>query len=353
MEMMSVSFYVLVSFQRSRSNSLEAGVKYLILSALRPALLVFGIALIFGTSGQTNFAGVSRRGRCAWRRTRSFGWACCWCCWAGLQNRRLPDADVGAGCLSGSADAGDGLPGHRLQGGRICPGAARVVRGGAGAGACIGAKCSPGAAVLTILYGNLCAIPQRSLKRLLGYSSIANAGYLLLGVAALNAAGSAAVLYYLAGYVFTLAAAFIVICLVARDNDDIGVLAGLNRRSPVAGAGVDAGHGFAGGHSAAGGILWANSSCSRLWSNRASVDPTYLWLAVVAVAGVVISYYYYFGVIRAIYWSEAGPEMSPIAVPVALKLSVGVCIAAMLYLGLGPDAVLSAATEAVTRALQF
>src|SRR5208283_4359130 len=82
---------------------------------------------------------------------------------------------------------------------------------------------------ITILYGNLCAIPQQNLKRLLGYSSIAHAGYLLLGVAALSASGQAAVLYYLGGYLFT------VICLVMRhlENEDISALAGLNRRSPL------------------------------------------------------------------------------------------------------------------------
>src|SRR5213079_2593851 len=87
---------------------------------------------------------------------------------------------------------------------------------------------------LTILYGNLCAIPQRNLKRLLGYSSISNAGYLLLGVVALSHAGQSAVLYYLGGYLFTVLAAFTVICLVMRqvEGEDISALAGLNQRSP-------------------------------------------------------------------------------------------------------------------------
>src|SRR5207237_2580090 len=78
---------------------------------------------------------------------------------------------------------------------------------------------------VTILYGNLCAIPQRNLKRLLGYSSISNAGYLLLGFAALSQAGTSAVLYYLAGYLFSVIAAFTVICLVTRnqESDDIAV----------------------------------------------------------------------------------------------------------------------------------
>ena len=88
---------------------------------------------------------------------------------------------------------------------------------------------------ITILYGNLCAIPQRNLKRLLGYSSIAHAGYVLLGVAALSAAGRAAMLYYLSGYLFTVLGAFTVICLVMLrvKDEDIRGLAGLHRRSPL------------------------------------------------------------------------------------------------------------------------
>src|SRR2546425_5822492 len=88
---------------------------------------------------------------------------------------------------------------------------------------------------ITILYGNLCAIPQRNIKRLLGYSSIAHAGYMLLGIAALSQAGQSAILYYLSGYLFTVLGAFTVICLVMRtvESEDIGALAGLNQRSPL------------------------------------------------------------------------------------------------------------------------
>ena len=110
---------------------------------------------------------------------------------------------------------------------------------------------------VTILYGNLCAIPQRNLKRLLGYSSIAHAGYLLLGVAALSAAGRSAVLYYLSGYLFTVLAAFTVICLVLRQ---VGQRRHQRPGRPApalaaAGGDADPGHGLAGRHSAAGGLL--------------------------------------------------------------------------------------------------
>src|SRR5204862_1093918 len=84
------------------------------------------------------------------------------------------------------------------------------------------------------LYGNLCAMPQRNRKRLLGYSRIGHTGYLLMGVAATTRAGATAIVYYLSGYLFTVLAAFTVITIVARkaDSEDIATLAGLNKRSP-------------------------------------------------------------------------------------------------------------------------
>jgi NADH-quinone oxidoreductase subunit N len=351
MEMMSVSFYILVSFQRSRSVSLEAGVKYLILSALSAGLLVFGIALIFGTSGRTNFAVVAAEGtRLAQNKLFSLGallvlLGLAFKISAFPMQMWTPDVYQGAPTpvtaflAIGSKAAGFVLLLRVL----FVAGPALSLHWG---------KLFTWAAALTILYGNLCAIPQRRLKRLMGYSSIANAGYLLLGVAALNNAGSVAVLYYLAGYAFTLAVIFIVLCLVARENDDIAVLAGLNRRSPLLALALTLGIiSLAGIPPLAG--FFGKLLLFKAVVAKATVDRTYLWLALVAVAGVVISYYYYFGVIRAVYWAEEGPEMTPIVVSAPLKLSVGVCIAAMFYLGLGPDAVLSAATEAVVRALRF
>jgi len=153
--------------------------------------------------------------------------------------------------------------------------------------------------MITILYGNLCAIPQRNLKRLLGYSSIANAGYLLMGVAALSAAGQTAVLYYLGGYLFTLLGAFLVICLVMRtvEGEDIAALAGLNQRSPLlAGTLTLAMVSLAGIPPLAGfleSFFWLKAVVEK-----GAADPAYYWLVAVAIFGVVISIYYYFGVIR-------------------------------------------------------
>jgi len=192
LEMISVSFYVLVSFQRAQMNSLEAGVKYLILSAFSAAILVFGIALIFGTGNRTNFSALNAEGfRLA--QNKVF--------WLGVLLVLLGLAfKISAFPLQMWApDVYQGAP---------TPVTAFLAIGSKAAGFVLVLRvlfaAAPNLAIhwdkllmfasgLTILYGNLCAIPQRNLKRLMGYSSISNAGYMLLGIAALNAAGKSAV----------------------------------------------------------------------------------------------------------------------------------------------------------------
>jgi NADH-quinone oxidoreductase subunit N len=197
---------------------------------------------------------------------------------------------------------------------------------------------------ITILYGNLCAIPQRNLKRLLGYSSIAHAGYLLLGVAALSASGQSALMYYLAGYVFTVMAAFFVITLVMRHlaTEDISGLAGLNQRSPllaatlaiamVSLAGIPPLAGFFGKFL----LFKAVIETAHLTHNHG-----YYCLVFTALIGVVISLYYYFGVIRAIYWSKNPEDLSPIELSAPAKAAIWICLAGIFWIGLFPNTVLN------------
>ena len=184
---------------------------------------------------------------------------------------------------------------------------------------------------------------------MLGYSSIAHAGYLLLGVAALNAAGQTAILYYLAGYLFTVLAAFLVIALVLRhlDTDDISGLAGLGQRSPllaatmtismVSLAGIPPLAGFFGK------FLLLKSVVEAA---QATGNQGYYCLVFTALAGVVMSLYYYFGVVRMIYWSKEPSDMSPIALSPAAKLTAWICIMGIFWLGLFPNSVLVLAGEA-------
>ena len=208
--------------------------KYLILGALSSAFLVFGIALVWGTTGKLNFNDLAQvSGQFLDNKIFLFG---------------VLFVLVGLGFKIAAFPFQIWVP--DVYQGAPTPTTAFLAIGSKAAGFVLLLRVLFVAVPdvtkhwadllivisgITILYGNLCAIPQRNLKRLLGYSSIAHAGYLLLGVAALSASGNAALLYYLAGYLFTVMAAFTVIALVMRhlDNEDISALAGLNQRSPL------------------------------------------------------------------------------------------------------------------------
>jgi len=204
-------------------------------------------------------------------------------------------------------------------------------------------------AAITILYGNLCALPQRNLKRLMGYSSVAHAGYLLLGVAALSVSGQAAVLYYLAGYLFTVIAAFTVIALVMRHlaDEDVSALAGLNQRSPMLATSMTLAMVSLAGMPPLAGFFGKFLLLKAVVEQGANTNNhAYYWLAAIAVIGVVISLYYYFGVIRAIYWSKETPDLSPIQLSGAAKFSLAVCVAGIFWLGVFPNTVLNFALAA-------
>ena len=344
-ELITITFYVLVSFQRSKLQSLEAGVKYLILGALSSSFMVFGIALIWGTTGELNFTKLAAVAP-QFADSRIFllgvllvlvglGFkiaAFPFQIWA-------PDVYQGAPTPTTAFLAiGSKAAGFVLLLRVLFTAVPTVTHSHTFANLLIVIS------AVTILYGNLCAIPQRNLKRLLGYSSIAHAGYLLLGVAALSASGQSALMYYLAGYVFTVMAGFFVITLVMRQlaTEDISGLAGLNQRSPllaatltiamVSLAGIPPLAGFFGKFL----LLKAVIEAAQTTGNHG-----YYCLAFTALAGVIISLYYYFGVIRAIYWGRNPEDLSPIELSSPAKLSLWVCLAGMFWIGLFPNTVLN------------
>lgn len=346
LELITVSFYVLVSFQRARTGSLEAGVKYLILGGLSSAFLIFGIALVFGSVGTTNFERLvgavkeASENKILWLglllvlvglgfKIAAFPFQI----WAPDVYQGAP-TPVTAFLAFGSKAAGIVL-------------LLRVFMGAVPAVTLQWTKMLMIISAVTILYGNLCAIPQRNLKRLLGYSSIANAGYLLLGVSVLNASGSSAILYYLAGYLFTLAAAFMVISLVSRESEDISSLAGLSQRSPLLASCLTLAMVSLGGIPPLAGFF-GKFLLLKAIIEQGTVNPGYYCLAGTTLFGVVVSLYYYFGVIKAIYWSKEVPTLSPISVSIPARVSLGICVIGMLYLGLFPQMTLSAAQQAVS-----
>jgi NADH-quinone oxidoreductase subunit N len=347
LELITVSFYVLVSYQRSRVLSLEAGVKYLIIGAMSTGFTVFGIALVFGTSGVLAFGELAEIS-------------------VSLMDNRLFLAGmllilVGLGFKISFVPVQIWAP-DVYQGAPV-PTAAFLAVGSKAAGFALLLRllftAVPAVAIdwkdvliwisaITILYGNLAAIPQRNVKRLLGYSSIAQAGYLMMGVAALSDEGLSAVLYYMGGYLFTVLAAFAVLCIVLRnvDSDDIAGLAGLNQRAPLLAAGIAFSMVSLAGIPPLAGFFGKFLLIKSIIA-EAPAHSGYYWLAFVAIAGVIISIYYYFGVIRAVYWSKETRDLSPVRVSLPMKATILVCIAGMLFIGIFPAPLLRAASQAV------
>ena len=346
-ELITVTFYVLTSFQRGRVMSLEAGVKYLILGALASAFMVFGIALVWGTSGEFNFQKLSAvAGGMADNQVFLFG---------------VLFVLVGLGFKIAAFPLQIWAP--DVYQGAPMPTTAFLAVGSKAAGFVLLLRFLFGAipevtaqwtnlliviSAVTILYGNLCALPQRHLKRLLGYSSIAHAGYLLLGVAALSGAGQSAVLYYLGGYLFTTMAAFIVLAVALRhlDSDDISGLAGLSRRSPTLAATMTLAMVSLAGIPPLAGFL-GKFLLLKAVVEQGAINPGYYCLAFTALAGVVISLYYYFGVVRTIYWSTTETTTPALAMSRPIQVALAVCVAGMLFLGLFPGAVLPTMDSAV------
>ena len=355
LELITITFYVLTSFQRARLVSLEAGVKYLIIGALSTGFTVFGIALVYGTSGKLNFGELSAvAAQHSGDYLFLFGLLLI-VVGLGFKIAAFPFQIWAPDVYQGSPSPTTAF----LAVGSKAAGFVLLLRVLFLAVPDITARWSELLIVIsavTILYGNLCAIPQRNVKRLLGYSSIAHAGYMLLGVAAMAAAiadknqgaGGSAILYYLGGYLFTVLGAFTVICLVMRqvEGEDIAALAGLHQRAPLLAATMTlAMVSLAGIPPLAG--FFGKFLLLKAALAQGPAQPAYYWLVAIAIAGVVISLYYYFGVVRAIFWSRDVPDSSPILSSAPIRISLYGCIAGMFFLGLYPSLLVDWATTAV------
>ncbi len=336
LELVTITFYILASYLRRQIQSLEAGTKYLILGALSSGFTVYGIAYIFGTTGTTNFSTLNvQLSTSNFQPTAAFTFGMLlvltglgfkiasvpFQIWAPDVYQGAP-TPVTAFLAVGSKAAGFALLLRVLFAGLL------PVQG-------TWATLMLVLSASTLLYGNLGAIPQRNIKRLLGYSSIGHAGYMLMGVAAANALGAGAVLFYLGQYAFTNLCAFLAIIAVtnATGSDEIPAFSGLGKRSPILGvalflalmslAGVPPLSGFFGKFQLFAAVV-----------ERARTDWHYYVLAGIGAAAVIISLYFYLGVARAIYIQDAPAGAGPIPVSRPMRAALYVCMAAMIGLGI-------------------
>ncbi|MEA2334565.1 MAG: NADH-quinone oxidoreductase subunit [Solirubrobacteraceae bacterium] len=308
LELLSIPLYVLCASELRREQSLESGLKYLIVGAVGSATLLYGLAMIYGATGATDFAAIAR--------ALSAG---------SLASDPLTLTGI-ALCVVGLCFKASVAPFHQwtpdVYEGAPTPITAfmAVATKAAAFGvflrffdvALIGAQSTWGPALavlatITILVGNVGALGQSSLKRMLAYSSVAQAGYMLAGVVVATQLGVRATVFYLAVYVFMNMASFAVIVARERETgfgDSIQSVSGLGRERPLlawpmtismlALAGIPATAGFTG----------------KFYLIDAAVSGGYTWLGVAIVIGSMISLGYYLPVIAAM-WMRKAPSEQP------------------------------------------
>jgi NADH-quinone oxidoreductase subunit N len=307
-ELLSVPLYVLCGSALWRRESLESGLKYLIVGSLGSATLLYGLAFIYGGSGSTDFNGI-RDG---------IG--------AGLADDPLVLIGIGL-AATGLAFKISIAPFHQWTP-DVYQGAPTPVTAFMAVATKVAAFCvfvrffevalgpavdnwQPALAVLaavSIVVGNIGALGQDSLKRLLGYSGVAQAGYMLVGLVAASELGVNALIFYLAAYALMNLAAFAVIVVRERETefgDDIKAVQGLGRDRPalawpltismLALAGLPATAGFMG----------------KLYLIEAAVEADYTWLGVAIAIGTMISLAYYLRVVAAIWMRPAAEPLAP------------------------------------------
>ncbi len=318
-ETASMALYLLAGFMRESPRSAEAGLKYFVFGAVTSTVMLYGLALLYGLSGgTTSYQGIAQA-------------------LAGVDTGMLTVLALLL-VMVGFAFKTSAVPFHfwtpDVYEGAPTPFVGFLSTASKAAGFAILMRfllyISPQPwlawvqvlqpiAILTMLVGNLLAITQTNIKRMLAYSSIAQAGYMLIGVTAFTAAQSqanaedaiAAVIFYAAIYMLTNIGAFAVVTAVSQrtGSDDIKAFAGLSRRAPYLALGMVAVLLSLTGAPPLAGFV------GKLFLFRSAMAEDLILLVVVGVVNVLISVFYYLGVVRAMYVDKSPNDAQPMPIP--------------------------------------
>jgi NADH-quinone oxidoreductase subunit N len=342
LELTSISLYVLVSFLKDRKST-EASLKYLLLGAIASAVLLYGMALVFGYTGQTQLGAIAGAIQAMSLSSildspalllgivmlvAGFGFKIA----AVPFQMWVPDVYEGAPTpVTAYLSVGSKAAGFAII--------IRVFFSAFGTPVWLGQNWGlifAVLAVISMIVGNVVAIPQANIKRLLGYSSIAQAGYLMVGLATLgmaptDIAGQSGVLFFLATYALTNLGAFIAVITISNkiNSDEIADYAGMGRRAPVLALGLTLCLVSLIGMPPAAGFM------AKFFIFRAAVINDLLWLVVIAALNSAISAYYYLRVVKVMWFNEpTSAEKVPSSG--APRLALFICCLGVLVLGIIP-----------------
>lgn len=349
LEMASISSYILAGFAKGDERSAEAGVKYFVYGAFATGVMLYGMSLIYGLTGQTNLYEIGRvlqglptiaeaqlNSPLIVDQLRSI---------YGVLLLAAVMIIVGFGFKISAVPFHFWTP--DVYEGSPTPFTAYVSTASKAAGFAIfirvftaGVLGDPTAAsawwamlvamcIITMTLGNFVAIFQNNIKRMLAYSSIAQAGYAMIGLVTLTPDGSGAAMFYLLMYIFTNVAAFGVIILISNisKSDQMEDLYGLSRRSPnlalvmllalLSLGGIPPTAGFFG----------------KFFIFKAAIDAGYWWLALIGILNAFVALYYYLNVVKYMYLYRS--EEEEVAIPVSRGAWVGLGFSTFFILLLG------------------
>lgn len=346
LEVMSVSLYVLAGFNRTNLKSNEAGLKYFLLGAFSTGFLLYGMALTYGATGTTQIMKIAAK----------------------VGQMALPSSNillVGGMLLifTGFAFKVAAAPFHMwtpdVYEGAPTPMTAFMSAGPKAAGFAAALRIFLVSfptlqvdwsqllwiiAVLTMTVGNITALRQDNIKRMLAYSSIAHAGYALVGFAAGNATGTAGILFYMLSYAFMNIGAFAIIILAGKkgeSNANVQDLAGFGFKHPILAvvmsiflfslAGIPPTAGFIG----------------KFYLFSGAVQNGYVWLAIIGVLNSAASVYYYLRVMVYMYMKDPAEDFGWVQVTAPISLALIISVAGTLVPGVVPSLILQYAQEAV------
>ncbi len=333
LELMAICFYVMVGFLRGDKRSNEAALKYLLLGAFSSGFLVYGFSIMYGLAGSTRLsdivAAISARDT-----------------WDPVVFLAMATTSVGLLFKISAApfhmwapDAYEGAPTTITAYLSVASKAAsfafllRIFLGPLASARDAWEPLLAGVAILTMTVGNLAAISQSNIKRLLAYSSISHAGYMLLGLIAGNDTGIQGISVYILVYTFMNLGAFLMVVAMRRKNiigEDLDDMAGLMYKSPgyavlmliflLSLAGIPPTAGFLG----------------KYYIFLALIQTHHYILAVIATLYVAVAIYYYFRVVRIMFVGEL-TEKAPLATSFGLRLALGVTGVLTLAIGIYPE----------------
>ena len=333
-ELMSIPLYVLAGFLKRDAGAIEASLKFFLVGSVSSAVMVYGLSFVYGATRTTDLARIATTGEAS-----------------PLLMLGLVLTLVGFAFKIAAfpfhmwvPDAYEAASTPFVAWLSVAPKAAgfvalfRVYFEGGGDRATAWVPAAALLATITMLAGNLMALPQKNTKRLLAYSGIAQIGYMLVGVAAASASGTAMVLFYLVAYVFGNMGAFLVVEALARaeGSEATSAFRGLAQRSPLLALAMLL---FL---LSLGGIPFVAGFWAKLYVFWAAAERGLYWLVLLGAILTVVALFYYLLIAKRMYIEE--PD-NPARVPVAttLALSVALCALGVVLLGLYPAALVMAA----------